>query len=65
MAVNLGIYKSLSRKKITKSLEDLAKDSSRRKRMSANGQKLIDGRGSIRIAQMIDTNIRNRKFENV
>ena len=65
LAVNLGIYKSLSRKKITKSLEDLAKDSSRRKRMSANGQKLIDGRGSIRIAQMIDTNIRNRKFENV
>ena len=53
IVVNLGPARRLRRNLAIDSLVDLIQDPSRRRRMSAHGRRLVDGRGSERIAELL------------
>jgi UDP-2,4-diacetamido-2,4,6-trideoxy-beta-L-altropyranose hydrolase len=56
VAINAGWYNSLEEQKLIKQIDYLMKDRSKRKKMSENGSKIVDGMGADRV---IDLMIRN------
>ena len=53
VVVNLGFGAAINYEDLSKTIDSLALDWSRRKRMSVLGKKLVDGKGSERIVRMI------------
>ena len=51
--INLGFGKNLSKKKISRNIEFLKNNYTLRKKMNTHGQKLIDGKGVIRVKEFI------------
>ena len=55
VAINMGRYGRLSEEDIKRELLSLILDKGRRKEMSSRGRSLIDGRGSERVARILDS----------
>jgi len=51
--INLGYQKKVDEKQLTKNINKLLKDQSKRVEMSKTGRKLVDGRGPERVSELI------------
>ena len=59
--INVGIGTEIDERFIALSVDSLLKDSDLRSRLSENVRKVVDGKGSMRVAEKIVSLIKNRK----
>ena len=60
--INLGMQKTVTKNQIEKQLVRLLNDVKKRKRMSSQGKKIVDGKGLIRVTKIIESFLLKSNF---
>ena len=58
-AINLGFWENLTNTKIETTIIKILKNPEKRKKMASNGNKIIDGKGLLRVIKLLDNFLKN------